>query len=259
MLLQQEELNTLKTAKTLLENPGIAIKLSNIIENPVENSKNTLPKNWNKQLLKITQTSILKASNEAIFTIKNMEDYNNQRNLLHKNTNETTNDFDGLFDINGLTIELTATTTFLLSSIADIASFNGEFPNDLTTKFACLEVLALGHNNIDDKNLESKYYLTRSLLSNSMSLAKNYIIENGINYEATEITHMITMIAERFSSQVTKKSVLKSAPIMSAVAGAINNTIFISHFQDIAKGHFIIRKLERKYGQKHVQQFYNRI
>jgi hypothetical protein len=34
------------------------------------------------------------------------------------------------------------------------------------------------------------------------------------------------------------------------------NSIFIDHFQDMARGHFIVRRLEKKYGEELVQLAY---
>ncbi|OQC55453.1 MAG: hypothetical protein BWX55_00075 [Deltaproteobacteria bacterium ADurb.Bin022] len=38
--------------------------------------------------------------------------------------------------------------------------------------------------------------------------------------------------------------------------GAFINSIFLGHFQNMARGHFIIRNLERKYGEKTVNNLY---
>jgi len=37
------------------------------------------------------------------------------------------------------------------------------------------------------------------------------------------------------------------------------NTLFIDHFQDMARGHFIVRRLERKYGKEVVEETYNAV
>ena len=34
---------------------------------------------------------------------------------------------------------------------------------------------------------------------------------------------------------------------------------FVDHFQDVARGHFIVRRLERKYGKEEVQKEYMKI
>ncbi|HCH00258.1 MAG TPA: peptidase, partial [Vibrio sp.] len=55
------------------------------------------------------------------------------------------------------------------------------------------------------------------------------------------------------------KSGATSVPAIGAAGGAIINTIFIGHYQDMATGHFIIRRLERTYGKELVQQEYNKL
>lgn len=254
--LLEEELNSLKEAKTLLENPGIAIKLASMIGNPIQKGLDTLPANWNEKLSEITQTSLLKAADAAIFTLKNTTD-KKPNNTLHKLAAGATGTIGGLFGIAGLTIELPITTTIILRSIADIARSNGESINDITTKLACLEVFALGGNSIEDDNLESGYYITRTFLSNSMTQATKYIGEQGIVSEgAPLVLNIIGKIAERFGLQVTEKSIAQSIPVIGAAGGALINTLFISHFQDMAKGHFKIRNFERKYGQETIRKLY---
>jgi hypothetical protein len=37
-------------------------------------------------------------------------------------------------------------------------------------------------------------------------------------------------------------------PVIGAAGGALVNMLFINHFQDMARGHFTVRRLERIYG-----------
>ncbi len=258
-ILSNEELLSLKKAKQLLENPGIAIKLSSMIANPIQKGLDLLPENWNSKLAEITQNSLLKAANVAIFTMRDKETVTSN-NLLHTVAAGTTGTLGGLFGIAGLAVELPITSTIILRSIADIARSNGESINETTTKLACLEVFALGGNSIEDDNLETSYYATRTFLSSYMSQATKYISEQGIiNESAPVVLNIVAKIAERFGLQVTEKSIAQSVPIIGAAGGAIINTLFISHFQDMAKGHFTVRKLERIYGQETIQSTYNNL
>jgi hypothetical protein len=43
------------------------------------------------------------------------------------------------------------------------------------------------------------------------------------------------------------------------VAGAAVNLAFIEHFQNVARGHFTIRRLERAYGIEAVRSAYEQI
>jgi len=257
--LNEEEFQSLKTAKKLLENPGIAIKLSSMIANPIQKGLDLLPENWNSKLIEITQNSLLKAADIAIFTMKDGET-ETTNNLSHTLAAGTTGTIGGLFGIAGLAVELPITTTIILRSIADIARSNGEKISDNTTKIACLEVFALGGNSIEDDNLDTSHYITRTFLSNSVTQATKYVSEQGIvNEGAPVVLNIVGKIAERFGLQVTEKSVAQSVPIIGAAGGAIINTLFINHFQDMAKGHFTVRKLERKYGYEIIKKLYKEI
>ena len=58
---------------------------------------------------------------------------------------------------------------------------------------------------------------------------------------------------------MTKKAAAQSIPILGAAGGAIVNTLFINHFQDAARGHFVVRRLERTYGEELVRETYDLI
>jgi hypothetical protein len=62
------------------------------------------------------------------------------------------------------------------------------------------------------------------------------------------VVRLINAVANRFSVPVTQKVVAEAVPIAGAVSGASLNAIFIAHFQKVAQGHFIVRRLERTYG-----------
>jgi hypothetical protein len=70
------------------------------------------------------------------------------------------------------------------------------------------------------------------------------------------LVRLIAKIAERFGIQVTEKAAAQAVPAIGAAGGAIINTLFIDHFQDMARGHFIVRKLERKHGKDLVKRLY---
>jgi hypothetical protein len=48
----------------------------------------------------------------------------------------------------------------------------------------------------------------------------------------------------------------KAIPVLGAVSGAGVNYVFMDHFQDIARGHFTITRLEKKYGRALVEKVY---
>ncbi|MDH3894778.1 MAG: EcsC family protein, partial [Chromatiales bacterium] len=63
----------------------------------------------------------------------------------------------------------------------------------------------------------------------------------------------------RFGVVVTDKVALQFVPLVGALGGAALNAVFIQHFQDMARGHFEVRRLERKYGPEVVRKAYETI
>jgi hypothetical protein len=47
-------------------------------------------------------------------------------------------------------------------------------------------------------------------------------------------------------------------PLIGAASAATINVVFINHFQEMARGHFVVRRLERKYGKELVKANYEK-
>jgi hypothetical protein len=69
----------------------------------------------------------------------------------------------------------------------------------------------------------------------------------------------MAMIAGRFGIVVSQKLAAQAIPIIGAVGGAAVNLAFIDHFQDVARGHFTVRRLERIYGVEAVRSAYEQL
>jgi EcsC protein family len=249
----------LKLAKGLLENPGIAIKITNMIGFPIERGIEKLPAKWRDKIGAITQKALLKASEAAIFTIKDVPGEKSS-NRWHKLGVATTGGIGGFFGIAALAIELPISTGIMLRSIAEIARSQGESITNIETKLACLEVFALGGKSISDESSESGYYAVRALLANTVSEAVEFIAEKGFAESgAPIIVRLIAKISQRLGIQISEKAAAQAIPAIGAAGGALINTIFINHFQDMAKGHFIVRKLERAYGKETIKKVYEEL
>ena len=145
----------------------------------------------------------------------------------------------------------------MLRSIADIARSEGEDLDSKEVRFACLEVFALGGPTSDDDAAESGYFGVRAALAGVMSDAAKYVASSGATSEGAPILmRLIAQIAARFSIPVTEKAVAQAIPIIGAAGGALINTLFIDHFQGIARGHFVVRRLERLYGEELIRTTY---
>jgi len=253
-----EDIGRLKHAIDLLENPGIAAKLTNVVGMPFEKVFNHLPEKWGGAIQTIARKSLRHALDVAVKTI----DYGGKRtsgNTLHKVLVAASGGIGGAFGLPALAIELPVTTVIMFRSIADIARSEGEDVKRIETRLACLEVFALGGSYEKDDATESGYYAVKALLAKQVTEAAKYIVEKGVAEEgAPALVRLIATIASRFGVTVSQKAAASAVPIIGAAGGALINTIFINHFQNMARGHFIIRSLERKYGTDYVKISYRK-
>jgi hypothetical protein len=80
--------------------------------------------------------------------------------------------------------------------------------------------------------------------------AARHIAQHGTIKEGSPIlVKFVSQIAARFGVVVTQKAAAQALPVIGALGGAAVNYAFLEHFQDIARAHFTIRRLERVYGQ----------
>lgn len=254
--MNEHDLKDLQRAKRLLENPGFAAKLTNFIGMPIEKGFELLPDNWNQNILDMTQTALLKAAEAAAFTMKNIPGEVSS-NVTHKLAVAVSGGIGGLFGLPALAFELPVSTTIMLRSIADIARSEGENIDDMETKAACIEVFALGGPSAGDNSTESGYFAVRAGLARAVSEASRYVAEKGVAQKGSPaLVRLIIRVAERFGAQVSEKAAAQAVPVIGAVGGALINTLFIDHFQDMARGHFIVRRLESRYGKELVREAY---
>lgn len=255
MIFDADDLESLEKAKWLLETPGLAVKFNDLLGVPIEKGFSMLPENWREKVGQITHSALSRAVDSVAFTL-NDAPYRQSSNLWHKIAVGAAGGISGFFGLSALALELPLSTTIMLRSIADIARSEGEPLSSPATRVACMEVFAFGRTkSLDDPN-ESAYFIARAALASSVANAAEHITEKGLLEGSPALLRLIFQISDRFSVQVTEKALSQALPAIGAAGGAIINTIFIDHFQNIARGHFIVRRLERKYGTQMVQSAY---
>ncbi|HSX50182.1 MAG TPA: EcsC family protein [Cellvibrio sp.] len=257
--LSDTDLHELQLARNLLENPGIAAKITNVIGTPIEKALRLLPENWNKNVVEVTRAALMKASDAIVVTMKDVPG-ESASTKWHKLGVALSGGVGGFFGIAALAVELPISTSIMLRSIADIARSEGESISSMETKLACIEVFALGGTSKDDDASEGGYYAVRSVLAKSISDASEFLVRKTMTDEgAPVLIKFITMVAERLGIQVSEKAAAQAIPALGAAGGAIINTLFMDHFQSMARGHFIVRRLERKYGRELVERYYSEL
>ncbi len=252
MPLGEEELRTLAHARRLLEKRGLLVTLTGILGKPIEKSLDLLPESMARKVNGITRESLEKALRVALTTLRREQDLSSDGK--HKLATAASGAVGGLFGLPGLAIELPITTVIMLRSIADIARSEGHDLDEIDTKLACVEVFALGGPSKDDDAAETGYFAVRAALSKTLSDTASHVAAKGMSREgAPVIVRLVDKVATRFGVVVQDKFLLEAVPVVGAASGALVNTVFMSHFQNLARGHFIVKRLEKRYGTELVR------
>jgi hypothetical protein len=259
MALSTAEISELRGAKAILENPGLAAKISNYVGSPIETGLKKLPESWSTAVNDVARKSIEKALDIALLTMDSAERVPSS-NWWHKLAVVATGAGGGAFGLPALAIELPISTTIMLRSIADIARSEGEDLRCPDVRLQCVQVLALGGNTKSDDGTESGYFAARAALAKSISEAAAHLTKKGLSqHGAPAIVRLISQVASRFSIVVSEKAAAQAVPLVGAFGGAALNSLFIDHFQDMGRGHFIVRRLERLHGQEEVRRLYENL
>ena len=247
MSISKVELADLKRAKLLLENPGLAARLSSMLGSPLERGIAMLPARFQSTVQKASEAAMMKALDVAVNSISSetSRKSNLTRDRAHKFAAATSGAVGGAFGLFALSVELPISTTIMLRSVADIAKSEGENIQHIETRLACLTVFAMGGRAASDDAAESGYFAARVAMAGAVSEASKFLAEKGMSKAgAPALIRLTSLIASRFVIVVSEKAAAQAIPILGAASGALINTLFIEHFQNMARGHFIVRRLE---------------
>lgn len=250
----------LRRAKRLLENAGLAIKLANSLGKPVEWALSRIPGRAAEIITTATKAALDRALDLALYTMDGKADVP-ARNWVHQVVVWGTGAAGGTLGLLGLPVELPVTTTVMLRSIADHARSQGEDLSSPEARLNCLLVLALGGPGSSDDASETGYFAVRIAMARAVTEAAEYLAGRAAAEGLAEKTgpvlvRLISGIAARFGVAVEDKAAAQLVPIIGALGGAVINGVFMDHFQNMASGHFTIRRLERKYGADEVKAEY---
>lgn len=264
MQITTEDLAVLSSAYERLENPSLAIRMSSAVGMPLEAVTRELSKKAPAALVEVVN----KATHGAIeYVLQNSlrsireDDKVAASPRAHTAAAATAGAVAGFFGLETLVVELPLTTGIMFRSIADIARAEGESPQNPETIVNCMQVFAMGSRQSKaDDAAETSYYGVRFALSKAATDALKFVLaQNASSASAPALVRLITSITQRFGIVVTQKAMAQTIPVIGAIGGGLVNTIFISHFQDMARGHFAIRRLERIYGAEVVQAAYQEL
>ncbi len=257
--LSTPHLEALATARELLESPGLIARVSSTLATPIDAGMDMLPEAARRRILTVAEASLRTALKTALWSL-NGDRISTPSNRAHKAGSAISGALGGAFGLPALAIELPVSTSIMLRSIAEIARAEGEDLSDSAAQMACLEVFALGGASAEDDLADTGYFGVRAALARAVSEAAKYAASTaGVRHSAPPMVRLISQIAARFSIPVSEKAAAQSVPLIGAAGGALINVLFMDHFQSAARGHFIVRRLERVYGQPAVRLAYGEL
>lgn len=165
----------------------------------------------------------------------------------------------------------------MMRSILDVARSEGFDITDPRTKMEC--ILVFGFTVNEDKNddsADSGYYASRIALSKTMDAATKELVKQVAKEGSKQVVkegskqmvestapkvlaEFINAIAKRLGITLTEKSAAQVMPVIGAASGAALNMMFIDYYQDMARGHFIIKRLEYKYSADFIKKEFDKI
>jgi hypothetical protein len=265
MTMQAADTLALSDAVRAIERPGVGARIASVVGSPIERLVGMLPARAASAISAAARKAIHGALSLSLRTLATRDPLARgapppASNGWHKVASAASGAVGGAFGLAALSIELPVSTTIMMRSIADVARSEGADLADRQTQLECVMVLALGGGAPSDDAAEIGYFAVREALTRAVSSAATHLARHGLAKEgAPALIRLITLIAERYSVNVTEKAAAQLVPLIGAVGGAAINTIFIDHFQSVARGHFAVRRLERKYGEVVVRDKYREI
>jgi len=258
MDLSTEDQEALAAAVRWLENPSLAGRLAALAGKPVGFVQRALPAAASTAVAKVAKHALERALDVALYSLRNRRVTGGRK--LHSGLACTTGAIGGAFGLAALAVELPVSSTIMLRAIAAIAQHEGEDLTDPRTGLACLEVFALGGPPTGETGVEADYFAVRAMLARGLVEVADFALDKGaIREGAPFLVRFLTQIASRFGVVVSQKIAAQTVAVVGAVGGAAVNLAFIEHFQDVARGHFTVRRLERVYGAEIVRAEYDRL
>ncbi len=250
------EERAVERAVAILEGKGFVSRLSDITGEPLTQLLKRLPGPVTNQINRAVRAALAQALDVAVYKMGTTR-LSEPHPALFQVASGLTGGVSGFFGMGALALELPVTTTLMLRSIAGIALRNGERLEQPGSRLACLEVFALGPQGKHGASGETSYYATRAFLAKTVSEAASSMLQRGLTSgSGPVIVDLITSIGSRFGVIVSEKVAAGAIPVVGAIGGAAVNLAFMQHFQQVARAHFAIRQLERRYGPQLVHSKY---
>ncbi|SAI39028.1 EcsC protein family [Bordetella ansorpii] len=256
----------LERAVSLLVSPTLTARITSMVGKPLERLLEYVPAGLEKNLNRLVEGALSKAADAALWSLDNKPRAASP--WLNKAYAAASGGVGGFFGFTGLAVELPVSTTILMRAVADVARSEGFDLSELDTKRACIEVFALGGETEQDDQAETTYYAMRLFTTESVGFIAKELAAMASKEATGKMTSsqagawlalVIKKVASRFGIAITEKAAAQAVPLIGAAGGAAINVMFTGFYQDMARGHFIVKRLEKQYGFEVVKQEFENI
>ena len=260
------DLAALRQAVRLLNTPSLTIKLAELVGAPLEWGLAKLSGPLRGRINQGVNAALRRAADVALWSMADRP-HAAASPRLHQLGAAASGALGGFFGFSALLVELPLSTTIMMRAVADVARAEGFALSSLEVKLECVKVFALGGNAGPEAAGDAGYYASRTALNRLLNLtaaelaaiaAEKGAAGIGAREGAAVLARLIDAVAARFGVVVTEKMAAQIVPVLGALAGATVNTLFTDYYQDMARGHFALRRLERRYGEGYIVAAYQR-
>lgn len=254
----------LERAVALLTTPSLTVRIAALVGTPVEKLLAKLPKGASRRIHGAVEAALEKSAQVALWKMDDAPE-RKASTRMHKAVAAATGAAGGFFGWTGLLVEIPASTTVMLRAIADIARSEGFSLADPRVQQDCIAVFSLGGTGAADDAAETGYYATRAMIEAATEGAAPALIAHAAkrSVAASEagalLTKVVKAVAARLGVVFTEKAAAQMVPIIGAAGGATINALFTDHFQNMARGHFIVRRLEARHGAAAIEAEFRRL
>lgn len=259
MMIIGQDLADLERAKALLEKDSAAVKLAAVFGEFAERIVRCFPRSYRRYIEDACLVGLEKSWEFSTTTVS-APGFPSDPEERHRQYAILSGAIGGV-GITTLFAELPVTTVIMMRAIADIAKSEGEDFRQFETRTACLQVFALGGDSVEPVDEAIKYttgyYASRSLLEQPLNESTRYIAKKGAaGMGAPFAVQIVAKIVARYQTWLAARTAAAAVPLAGAAMGAGINIVYLNYLQDKARGHFIVRRLEKKYGADIVEREY---
>ncbi|MFZ5638619.1 MAG: EcsC family protein [Pseudomonadota bacterium] len=266
----------LERAVGLLTTPSLTVRIAAVVGSPVEGLIAKLPKPISRRIHGAVEMALERAVRVALWKMADAPE-RKASTRLHKVAAAATGAVGGFFGWGGLLVEIPTATTVMMRAIADVARSEGFSIADPRVQQDCIAVFSFGGSGRDDDAADTGYYAARAMIEQVAQGAEGALVAHAAKRAAEQAGHrtaarslaakeggpllakLIQAVAARLGVVFSEKAAAQMLPVLGAASGATINTLFTDHFQAMARGHFIVRRLEARHGAARVRAEFERI